>query len=179
MDMSITWPEGFEEFVRAHTDSLWRQAWLLTGHRQDAEDLLQETLTRLGLGWARIDRDRQPLAYARTTMSRLHISRWRAARRRVQHVLGREPEVGHNDRRDLGAVEDRAEIHDLLATLSPRERAVLVLTYLLDLPDEVVADAIGAAPGTVRSLRSRALARLRADAPAELTVETPAERGLS
>ncbi len=166
MGMSRTRPEGFEEFVHAHADSLWRQAWMLTRHRQDAEDLLQETLVRLVLNWARVDPDRQPLAYARTTMARLHVSRWRAARRRVQLVLGRDPEI-LDHRSDFSSVEDQALIHELLAALTARERVVLVLTYLEDLPDDAIAEAVGATTGTVRSLRSRALARLRADSPAE------------
>ena len=166
INMSRTRPEGFEEFVQAHADSLWRQAWMLTSHRQDAEDLLQETLVRLVLSWARVDPDRQPLAYARTTMARLHVSRWRAARRRVQLVLGRDLEI-IDHRSDLSAVENQALIRDLLAALTPRERVVVVLTYLEDLPDEAIAGAIGATTGTVRSLRSRALARLRADNPAD------------
>ena len=146
----------------AHTNALWRQAWMLTGQRQDAEDLLQETLVRLALAWSRVDTKAAPVAYARTTMARLHVSRWRAAQRRVRLVLGGPAETAapHDP---TSAIDDAAELRTLLATLTPRERAVLVLGYLEDASDETIAETLDVAPGTVRSLRSRALARLRAD----------------
>ncbi len=56
-----------------------------------------------------------------------------------------------------------------LATLPERQRAVLVLRYYLDLSDAEIANALGARPGTVRSLAARAFATLRTNR--ELTTE--------
>lgn len=162
--MSTTRPPGFEEFVDAHSSDLWRLAWLLTGHRQDAEDLLQETLVRVATAWNRIDHDRQPLAFARTVMTRRNISRWRATRRRVQLVLGDAAAAGDAPETAPSAqsrLEDAEEVRELLSPLNARERSVLVLTYLADLPDEAIAEILRIAPVSVRSLRSRSLARAR------------------
>ena len=47
-----------------------------------------------------------------------------------------------------------------LGTLPPRQRAVLVLRYFLDLPEAEVAAALKCSLGTVKSTASRGLARL-------------------
>jgi RNA polymerase sigma factor (sigma-70 family) len=51
-----------------------------------------------------------------------------------------------------------------LATLTPRERAVIVMRYLFDLPEAAVASDLGVTVGTVKSTSSRALAKLRVSA---------------
>jgi RNA polymerase sigma factor (sigma-70 family) len=53
------------------------------------------------------------------------------------------------------------ELFDVLAELPARMRAALVLRYYEDLPEDDIAALLGCAPGTVRSLIHRALARLR------------------
>ena len=62
-----------------------------------------------------------------------------------------------------------------LATLTARERAVIVLRYLFDLPEAVVARDLGITPGTVKSTSSRALAKLRVSAKAEALAEALTE----
>jgi RNA polymerase sigma factor (sigma-70 family) len=64
------------------------------------------------------------------------------------------------------SAEDVAEAHpdllaDALARLAPDRRAALVLRYYEDLPVQEVADILGVAPGTVKSMVHRALAELR------------------
>ena len=58
-------PADFAEFVAARSRSLLRTAYLLTGDHQHAEDLVQSTLTKVYLRWARVSRMEQPAAYAR------------------------------------------------------------------------------------------------------------------
>ena len=62
-----------------------------------------------------------------------------------------------------------------LATLTARERAVIVLRYLFDLPEAAVARDLGITPGTVKSTSSRALAKLRVSAATEAQAEAEAE----
>ncbi len=52
------------------------------------------------------------------------------------------------------------DLSDALAGLPPRQRAVLVLRYFLDLPEAEVAAALGCSLGTVKSSASRGLKRL-------------------
>jgi len=58
--------------------------------------------------------------------------------------------------------ENDDELWQLVATLAPRQRAVVVLGYYEDLTDGQVAEALGCAIGTVKSQRAKALRTLRA-----------------
>src|SRR5215813_588956 len=73
---------AFERFVGESLPALMRHAHALTGNVHAAEDLVQDTLVRMAGVWRRIDRDGNPLGYARTVMLRLYVSRWRGLRRR-------------------------------------------------------------------------------------------------
>src|SRR5688500_2452096 len=63
--------QDFEQFARARTPELMRAAWLLCGERYAAEDLVQDTLARLFSRWGRVRRADNPVAYARTVLTRL------------------------------------------------------------------------------------------------------------
>ena len=56
---------------------------------------------------------------------------------------------------------DADELFDVLAQLPIRMRSALVLRYYQDLPENEIAELLGCAPGTVRSLIHRGLQRLR------------------
>ena len=76
---------------------------------------------------------------------------------------------------------DRDQLVRALATLSPRQRRVVVLRHLVGLPEADVAADLGISVGTVKSTSSRALAQLRAtladDAPSSASPSsTPAPR---
>ena len=71
-----TQTSGFEEFVVARSPRLVRTAYLLTGDRDLAQDLVQTALARTWPHWHRV-RDNQPEAYVRTVMVRLQRSMWR------------------------------------------------------------------------------------------------------
>src|SRR5687767_1659886 len=67
----------FVSFVDAQLPGLLGYARVLTGNDHDAWDLVQECLVRIGLKWSRIDREGNPVGYARTTLVRLNIDRMR------------------------------------------------------------------------------------------------------
>lgn len=156
-------------FIDARSGSLLRYAYLLTGDHALAEDLLQNSLIKVYLSWNSI-RDRGALeAYTRTVMTRTQLSWWRRPARR--EVLGIEPTEravrDHLNVREGVPVEERDELWLLLATLGPRQRAVLVLRFYEDLSEAEIARVLGCTTGTVKSQLSRGLARLRERMPAE------------
>lgn len=156
-------------FIDARSSSLLRYAYLLTGDHGLAEDLLQNSLIKVYLSWNSI-RDRGALeAYTRTVMTRTQLSWWRRPARR--EVLGVEPTEravrDHLNVREGPPVDERDELWLLLATLGPRQRAVLVLRFYEDLSEAEIARVLGCATGTVKSQLSRGLARLRERMPAE------------
>jgi RNA polymerase sigma-70 factor (sigma-E family) len=152
---------GFCEYVTMRSGSLLRTAYLLTGNRADAEDLVQAALAKTFLAWDRIE-DRGALdGYVRKAMVNTHISWWR--RRRLDEY----PTDEIPDR----AVADHATGSDMQDTLRraidrlpQRMRAAVMLRYYEDMTEAEVADALGVSLGTVKSTVSRAVARLRTDA---------------
>jgi RNA polymerase sigma-70 factor (sigma-E family) len=149
--------DGFEEFVHTEIPRLLPLARLLSRDGHDAADLVQETLIRVGLRWSSVRRDGNPHAYARTTMVRAHINAGR--RRRHEVITEAPPERPVVD--PAMAVVDRDWLRGVLRSLPPRQRAVVALRYLEDLPMREIADALGCAEGTARSQLHRALASLR------------------
>jgi RNA polymerase sigma-70 factor (sigma-E family) len=159
--------DGFADFVVAALPTLLRFGHLLTGSPPEAEDLVQEALARSMRRWRR-ERPDDPVAYVRKVMVNTHLTRWRRWGSRVR--LGDVPETAADDAR-LERSHDRDALRRALAALPPRQRAVLVLRYLEDMPDDAIATLLGCQPTTVRSQAFRGLAALRpllsADPPAD------------
>ncbi len=149
---------AFEEYVQARWTSLVRYGYVLTGNSHDAADLAQEALARLGSAWPRVVRRDSPDAYVRTTMARLHVSRWRRLRR--ERLVPEVPDRAAGDPA-LDRVDAAAELWTLLAELPRRQRAVLVLRYYEHCTESEIAALLGISRGTVRSQAFRALEKLR------------------
>lgn len=150
---------GFDQFVLGWSPRLLRTAYLLTGDRGAAEDLLQDVLERTYVAWPRVE---DAGAYARRALLHAATSRWRRRRRRPEVPLAEwheSPAPGAPDAAEAAA--DRQVVLDALAQLPARQRAVLVLRYLDDLSEAETAAALGCSVGTVKSQSSRALVRLR------------------
>lgn len=156
----------YERFVTERASTLLRYGYVLTGNAHDAADLVQEGLLRLRTAWPRVVRKDDPEGYTRAIMARLHISAWR--RRRRERLVREVPEGGYVDR-GLEQTERDPRLWRALAALPRRQRAVLVLRYYEDLPDEEIAKLLDISRGTVRSQAARALDKLRADWRPSLT----------
>lgn len=149
--------DELREFVRARNQHLLRRAYLLTGSRSAAEDLVQEALARCCVAWRR-RRVENPDAYVLQVMINLQTKRWRR-RRFVDQLSDRVIEESVPDGATERAEQDR--MWQLLLDAPPGQRAVLVLRYYEGLPEAEIASALGIAIGTVRSQNARGLARLR------------------
>lgn len=152
--------ESFTAWASARRESLLRTAVLLTGDLGRAEDLVQEALTKVALRWDRLAHE-HPEAYARRILVRDNVSRWRRTRHEV--VTDRIPE--HGTEVAVTGAERRMVLLEALATLTPRQRAVLVLRYLEDLSEAEIARTLDVSAGTVKSTAHLALRRLRESAP--------------
>jgi RNA polymerase sigma-70 factor (sigma-E family) len=157
--------KAYIEFAQARTRALYRSAWLLTGGDTHlAEDLVQETLSRMYVIWGRrSDRLDSPSAYAQTVLVRnflMHRRRRTTSERPTAEPreLPEQPDTsGHDD------VALRVTLLDALAQLGPKDRAVLVLRYLEDRSVDETAAALQASPGAIRTRAARALDRLRSE----------------
>ncbi len=139
--------EGFRTFVVAAEASLLRTAFLLTGDRGAAEDLVVSALARASRRWGR--RDGDPGAELR----RLLVARFLRRRRPWQgeQLVGELP----------GTTDGLDALWDALDGLPPRARAVLVLRIAEGLSEDATAEVVGGTPATVRLDADRGLAAVR------------------
>ena len=151
--------ESFAAFVAARQRSLLRAATLVSGDHHLAQDLVQDALVKLARVWRRVGSE-YPEAYVRRVLYRDLIS-WRRRHRRER--LGLFVDVPAAD--PSAAVDERMALRAALARLTVKQRAVLVLRYYEDLPEQQVAELLGVTVGTVKSQTHAALARLRAQSP--------------
>jgi RNA polymerase sigma-70 factor (sigma-E family) len=147
----------FRDYVASRQRALLRTAWLLTGDWGRAEDLVQTALAKAWPHWSRVSRDGGADAY----VHRVLVNTWRSGWRR--RWSGEIPTGALPDAVVApGSTELRILLVDLVRSLPARQRAVIALRYLTDLPEASVAEAMGCSVGTVKSQTSKALASLRA-----------------
>jgi RNA polymerase sigma-70 factor (sigma-E family) len=159
---------GFEEFMAARWKALYRTAYLLTGDRHDAEDLLQTALARTCVRWSAIRDKGAADAYVRRAMTNQAQRGWRRRGREV--VTEAPPDRGLDH---LGLRADHLALWDEVRRLPPRMRAAIVLRYFEDLSVAETARELGCSEGAVKSQTHHALRHLRAAMPAlELTEES-------
>jgi RNA polymerase sigma-70 factor (sigma-E family) len=146
---------------RSHGDRAVRLAYLLTGDRALAEDLVQDAFVRLAGRLAHL-RDQGAFdAYLRRTVVNLAMSHYRRAKLEReyldrQRMLPAAPHVSVE-------VDDRRDLWEALGLLTERQRAAVVLRYYEDLSEQRVAEILNCRPGTVKSLVSRGLDVLRGE----------------
>jgi RNA polymerase sigma-70 factor (sigma-E family) len=153
---------AFDAFVTDHSDRLLRTAYLLTGDRGHAEDLLQTALVRTLRRWPAARA--APFEYTRRVLVNLSRDRIRLLVRRPREApLPTNPDhlPGHRSDPAMEAVGERHRIARALANLPTRQRQVVVLRFFEDLSVAQTAQLLGFSEGTVKSYTSRALARLR------------------
>jgi RNA polymerase sigma-70 factor (sigma-E family) len=150
MDGSATgrFEEDFADLYRL----AYRVAYRLLGGRQDAEDAAQEALARAHLHWSRVHD--HPDGWVVRVSANIAIDDLRRRRR-----------PPNSEREPLALVDvylaERIDLARALRRLPRRQREVVVLRYLADWPEAVVADALGCSPGSVKVHASRGLAALR------------------
>jgi RNA polymerase sigma-70 factor (sigma-E family) len=156
----------FEEFAAARLPALLRFAFLLSGDRELARDLVQETLTRALVRWHRIEAADRPYAYVRTMLTNEFLAFRRRRRLPTVPLTDELVPARPSDEHD-------PELWQQLAGLPKQQRAVLVLRYYEGLSDAEIAEVLRCSPGTVRGYAARAFATLRV----ELTQPSHSEGG--
>ena len=147
---------SFEEFFERHHGDLFAALWLVTRDRHEAEEIMQDAYLRLWERWDRIAAMDVPEGY----LYRTAMNVFRSRTRRASLVLRR---MAHPSPPDdaIAAVERREMLVQALATLTPRERAAVVLTDVLGYSSDEAGHWLGIKPVTVRVLASRGRGRMR------------------
>jgi RNA polymerase sigma-70 factor (sigma-E family) len=145
--------ETFDDAFDALFRCAYRVAFRLLGDREDATDVAQEALARASLRWSSLVRGGDPTPWVVRVAANLAVDRWRRRR-----VAARVPMV---DGPASTTLPERVDLQRALAGLPKRQREVVVLRYVADLPEADVARALGCSVGTVKTHASRGLAALR------------------
>ena len=145
--IDLSFEERFEELYQR----AYGVAYQLLGRRPEAEDVAQEILARAYVRWRSIREYAE--AWVVRAAGNLAIDHWRKVRRQDHQPV---PE-----RSIAGPDASRLDLHRALRGISRRQREVLVLRFLADLPEAEVARALGCSVGSVKQHASRGLAALR------------------
>ncbi len=148
----------FSEYMAARQPALLRTAYVLTGDRHTAEDLVQTALAKLYLSWDRLQRAESLDGYVRRILVNEHNSLWRRPWKKRETTT---PDIPDRAAPEPPTSHDTA-LWDFVQTLPRKQRAAVVLRYYEELSEAETAEILGVSVGTVKSQTSRALASLRA-----------------
>jgi RNA polymerase sigma factor (sigma-70 family) len=153
-------PPDFRTFFADEHRGLFKTLYFVTGDRAEAADVMQDAFVTLWERWDRIDSIDDPRAYLFRIALNGSKMRARAARRASRRAV------------PLGVVRDpyddvdiREVVRRMLQTLTPRQRAALVLLDLYGYGSEAAARIMGIRPSTVRALATQGRALLRERGP--------------
>lgn len=126
----------FDEFVRANMVALGKYCAVLTGDRHLAEDVLSDALITASARWDDIGQMKFPLAYVRRIVASTFVADRRRHHRRRNTTPHTDPAASVTSPGDPhGQLDDRDQLDRLLRTLTPTQRAAVVMRFYLDLPD--------------------------------------------
>lgn len=143
--------DDFEHEFPALYRRAYGVAFVVLGDRNEAEDVAAEVTARALAHWSKIGAYSEP--WTVRVAGNLSIDRIRRQGRRAARV--NRPENA------TPVPVDRVDLQRALARLPRRQREVVVLRFIADLPEADVAKALGCSTGTVKSHASRGLAALR------------------
>ncbi|ADP82887.1 SigE family RNA polymerase sigma factor [Pseudofrankia inefficax] len=152
--------DDFIGFVRDRGPALGRTAYLLTGDAGRAEDLVQSALLAVWLRRGKVEPAGWE-AYTRRTMVNLSCSWWRRRSSGERPVAAIPDQPSREGMAPTDTADERARLVGALRRLPARQRAAVVLRHYEDLSEAETARQLGCTVGTVKSLTSRGLDRLR------------------
>jgi len=150
--------ESFSDFYAASRQSVFAALALTLRDRELASDAAAEGMARAYQHWPKVRTHRNPSGWAYRASLNWATSRLRKFRRERPAGSAGEPVAPPQEM-------SNPDLDAAMASLPVDQRAVVVLRYHLDWSEAATAEALGIAPGTVKSRLSRALDRLRAELP--------------
>jgi len=152
-------PESFEAFFEEHSPKVFGAMCLMCGNRQEAEEITQDAFLKIWERWDRVSGLEDPVGFVFRTAMNVFRDRARRATLAARRTLGLADRTD-----DLAAVEDRSDLVSAMRSLTPNQRAALVLTGYLGYTSEEAADVLGIRASTVRALATKGRATARATA---------------
>jgi RNA polymerase sigma factor (sigma-70 family) len=152
-----TGDRAYLRLVERHGTALLRLAYLLTGNRFDAEDVVQDVLISVAAKWL-IVRPTPGYAYLKRAVANRAVD---IIRKRHDVTMGQLPESLIEETGYLKHEQDE-NFFALVRDLPPRQRETLILRFCFDLDDRAIARLLDVTAETVRSNARRAIGKLRA-----------------
>ncbi|MFT5143943.1 MAG: RNA polymerase sigma-70 factor (ECF subfamily) [Rhodothermales bacterium] len=157
----------FGTLVEKYKRGILVLAYDLTGNHHDAEDLAQEVFIKAHRGLAGFRGESGIYAWLHRIAVNAHLNKKRKKALSFMRLMGDVEgtdtwsEPGPTPNEDAEGSDTRAHIDRALDVLAPRERTAFVMRHYHELSTKEVADAMGIADGTVKSLVFRATSKLR------------------
>ena len=151
-------PRDFEEFFEGTHRRLFGALCLVTGDRDEAEEIMQDAYLKVWERWERVAAMDEPTGFLFRTAMNQFRSRYRRAIVALRRTGAPPPMTD-----ELAVVEDRDEVVRALSELSPAQRAAVVMTTMFGFSSEEAARILGTKPSTVRAHAARARADVRAN----------------
>lgn len=150
---------AFSDFVQARSTALLRTAYLLTGDRGLAEDLLQTALAKTYVAWERIRDPEAVESYVRRILVTTATSWWRRKAWQAERPTGVTFDRAVNSEADQ--IDERDRVWSAVKCLPAGQRAVVVLRFYEDQSEAEIARLLGCSTGTVKSQCAKAMTKLR------------------
>ncbi len=155
---------AFGALVEADLPAMVRLAAVVSGNAADAEDIVQEALTKVLQSLRRFDESRPFRPWFATIVAN-QARNWKRSRGRQLRLVQRIALQAHLPERFVEEIvleaDEGSRVVAALQSLDRHDREVLALRFLVGLSERESADALGIAVGTVKSRTSRALERMR------------------
>jgi RNA polymerase sigma-70 factor (ECF subfamily) len=149
--------EAFEMIIRTHSRTLFAIAYGILQNREEAEDVVQDSLIKAWtMRWRVRDPEKFPAWLSMIARHRAHD----AFRKRRSIPFPQEPiETSETDMPDTPAMN--RQLHSALATLPELHRAAITLRYFEEMDYRTIENTLGLTSGALRGILGRALASLR------------------
>ena len=153
---AMTPPASFEAFFEEHRQEVFSAVWMIVRDRQETEDLVQEAFVKVLERWDRFGDVLDPTAYT----IRMAVNAWLSRRRRATVTMRKAFHL-IPDEDPMTQADAREDAERALDTLTPKQRAAVVLTLMLGFTSEEAARVLRVRPSTVRVLVKRARDKLQ------------------
>jgi RNA polymerase sigma-70 factor, ECF subfamily len=149
--------EAFEMIIRTHSRTLFAIAYGILQNREEAEDVVQDSLVKVWkTRWRVRDPEKFPAWLCTVARHRAHDV---LRRRRTVPLPHEALETSQTADNDTAAIDQR--LHSALAALPELHRAALTLRYFEEMDYRTIENTLGLTNGALRGILGRALASMR------------------
>lgn len=156
--------DEFKRIFRPCHQQLYRVAFRLTGNREDAEDIVQETFMKIWNSRDRLGQLDNPAAFCMATLKNVFVDSVRRNKPDLDSGMSSDEVTVASDT-DIGQqIESRDavdKVMNLINRLPANQRDVMKMRDIADLPFEEIEAATGLTPGNIRTLLSRARKKIK------------------